>query len=95
VLEAADGHEALRLARTYRHNIDLLLTDVVMPQMSGRALADTLATMYPDAKILFASGYTDGAIAQHGVLDADTQFIQKPFSPTQLANKVRQVLDNS
>ncbi len=93
VLEAKDGHEALHVARTYQRKIDLLLTDVVMPQMSGRALADVIITMNPDTKILFASGYTDGAIAHHGVLNVGTRFIQKPFSPAHLANKVREVLD--
>jgi DNA-binding NtrC family response regulator len=72
--------------------IDLVLTDVVMPNMSGRELADRLEECRPGIKVLFMSGYTDDAIMHHRVLDKGTEFIQKPFSPDQLAAKVRDVL---
>jgi FixJ family two-component response regulator len=70
-----------------------LLTDVVMPGMSGQALAGQLAQSRPGLKVLFMSGYTDNAIAHHGVLDAGIPFLQKPFNPIDLARKVRRVLD--
>ena len=94
LLEAQNGQEALRLSAYYSGPIHLLLTDVVMPGMSGKALASELAQTRPDLKILFMSGYTDEAIAQHGVLDAGVAFLQKPFSPSPLARKVRAVLDS-
>ncbi len=73
--------------------IDLLLTDVVMPETSGKEVADDLTRLRPGLKVLFMSGYTDEAIVHHGVLDADIEFIQKPFTPVTLAKKVRNVLD--
>ena len=73
----------------------LLLTDVVMPGISGKALADQLARSRPDLRVLFMSGYSDEAIVHHGVLDAGVAFLQKPFSPQALTQKVRQVLDAS
>jgi CheY-like chemotaxis protein len=93
VLEAADGQEALRLAAGHSGPIHLLLTDVVMPGMSGMALAEGLGQTHPDLKILFTSGYTDIAIAHQGVLEPGVAFLQKPFSPLALARKVRAVLD--
>lgn len=93
VLEASCGDEALRAARQHAGKIHLLLTDVVMPQMSGKELAEQVTNAISDIKVLFASGYTDDAIVHHGVLDADMNFIQKPFTPNSLATKVRQVLD--
>ena len=71
----------------------MLITDVIMPGMSGRALASRLTELRPDTKVLFMSGYTDDAIVHHGVLDEGTNFIQKPFSTDVLAIKVREVLD--
>jgi PAS domain S-box-containing protein len=92
VLSAGSGEEALRLAADTAH-IDLLLTDVVMPAMSGRELSSRLLLERPGLRVLFASGYTDDAIVRHGVFEADVAFIQKPFSPAALLAKVREVLD--
>jgi len=83
----------LRLARAHQGEIALLLTDVVMPEMSGRELAQQLSREYPRLKLLFMSGYTSDIIAHHGVLDEGVHFIQKPFSRLELAAKVREVLD--
>jgi signal transduction histidine kinase/CheY-like chemotaxis protein len=93
LLEAANGNEALRMAQEYAGEIHLLLTDVVMPQMGGKELADRIKPLRPDIKVLFTSGYTDNAIVHHGVLEPGTNFLQKPFSPASLAHKVREVLD--
>ena len=92
VILACDAGEALSLCERGSEGIDLVLTDVVMPNMSGKELADWLRRLCPEVKVLFMSGYTDDVIAQHGVLESDYQFIQKPFSPKQLAQKVRSVL---
>jgi two-component system cell cycle sensor histidine kinase/response regulator CckA len=93
VLEARHGAEALLTAAQSPDPIHLLLTDVIMPQLNGRELARRLATTRPGLRVLYMSGYTAGAIEQHGVLDADISFIQKPFTPIQLARKVREALD--
>jgi PAS domain S-box-containing protein len=93
VIEATDGQQAWQLAQESNQEIHLLLTDVIMPHMSGKALANQMKAQYPDLKILFTSGYTDHTIAQHGVLQPGVMFIQKPFSPIHLARKVREVLD--
>jgi CheY-like chemotaxis protein len=94
LLQARNGHEALRLIAGCPDPIHLLLTDVVMPGVSGKALAEKLAQVQPGLKTLFMSGYTDQAITHHGVLDPGVAFIQKPFSPAALARKVRAVLDS-
>ena len=93
VLTAANGGEALLACERHAGPIHLVLTDVVMPLMSGRALADRLARVRPEARVLYMSGYTDNAIVHHGRLDAGTHFIGKPFNATDLARKVREVLD--
>lgn len=93
VLEASNGVDALRVAEEYSGNIHLLLTDVVMPQMGGKALAERLSQMRPALKVLYTSGYTDNAIVHHGTLDAGVSFLQKPYTSSSLARRVREVLD--
>jgi PAS domain S-box-containing protein len=93
VLESQDVEDALRIAERQDGTIHLLLTDVVMPHMSGRNLVDAVKRFRPDVKVLYMSGYTDNAIVHHGVLDPGTALLQKPFSPAALARKVREVLD--
>ena len=93
VVAAATPGEAIRLALEYRERIDLLLTDVVMPEMNGRELAGNLLSHYPDLKRLFMSGYTANVIAHHGVLDEGVNFIQKPFSMKDLGGKLRETLE--
>jgi signal transduction histidine kinase/ActR/RegA family two-component response regulator len=95
VLEAKHGHEALTLGRQHSGDIHLMLTDVVMPQMSGRQLAEQLTPLRRDMKVLYMSGYTDDAIVHHGVLEEGTAFIGKPFTPSALTRKVREVLDEA
>jgi CheY-like chemotaxis protein len=92
VLAAENGMEAVKLAERWDQPIDLLLTDVVMPGMSGRELADRLAVKRPGMKVLYMSGYTNEAIMRHGVLEPGIFFLEKPFSQEALARKLREVL---
>jgi DNA-binding NtrC family response regulator len=93
VLEASQGLDAFLLAEKYEDLIHLLVTDVVMPKIGGRELADRIAEIRPEIKVLYMSGYTDNAIVHHGVLGEGMKFIQKPFTVDGLARKVREVLD--
>jgi len=93
VLEAQDAREAMNIYEQHNDQIHLMITDVVMPGMSGRALAEKLKLSQRGIKVLYMSGYTDNAIVHHGVLDEGTAFLQKPFTPDGLARKVREVLD--
>ena len=93
VLEAKGAYDALEIGGRHKKHIHLLLTDVVMPQVSGRELAEHLAPLHPETKVLYMSGYADHAVVHHGLLEPGTVFLQKPFTPDALARKVREVLD--
>jgi len=93
VLEPASPNAALTLARLHTGTIDLLLSDVVMPGMNGRALADRVLVLRPGLRVLFMSGYPSSAIVHHGVLEPGASFLQKPFTPGSLARKVREMLE--
>jgi nitrogen-specific signal transduction histidine kinase len=93
VLEAPNASNALVIFEKYCTSVDLILTDVVMPQMSGPELMEKLHASYPDVKVLFMSGYTDNVVVKHGLLSEEGNFIQKPFSSALLIQKVRTILD--
>ena len=95
VLEAPGGMEALRTCREFHGPIHLLLTDVVMPMMNGREVADRVRGILPGIKTLFVSGYTDDAILRHGVLDEGVAFLNKPLAHEPLARKLREVLGST
>jgi len=93
VITASNGEEGLRVSTEFEGPIDLMITDIVMPRMSGSELAERIAVLRPETKVLYMSGYTDDAIVRHGILDDHVSFIQKPFSADQLLVKAREVLD--
>jgi CheY-like chemotaxis protein len=93
VLEAGGGQEALAACESQPGPIDLLVTDVVMPEMAGRLLAEEMRRRRPGIRVLFISGYTDDAILRHGVQQAEVAFLQKPYTPVALASKVREALE--
>jgi two-component system cell cycle sensor histidine kinase/response regulator CckA len=94
VLETSNGSEALKIAHEHPGNIHLLLTDVVLPGISGSELAEKIVRRDSGAKVLFMSGYTAYAVAAQGILETGTFLLQKPFDPAALRNKVREVLDS-
>lgn len=93
VIAPDDIKEVLGLLQDHQGPIHLLLTDVVMPIMSGRELAERITSLHKETRVIYMSGYTNDAIVQHGVLDPGLNFVQKPFSPDAIARKVREVLD--
>ena len=93
VLDAADGIQALAVAAAHIAPIHILVTDVVMPRLSGRELVTRITAARPELKILYISGYTDDSIFRHGVLEGGVAFLQKPFNLKDLTQKIRQVLD--
>jgi PAS domain S-box-containing protein len=93
VLEACDGVQALEIAAAHKGTIDILVTDVVMPHLSGRELASRITSERPNVKVLFISGYTDDSIFRHGVLEGGVAYLQKPFNLKSIAQKIREVLD--
>ena len=93
MLTAASASDALLVCEAHASQIHLLLTDVVMPQMGGRGLAERVAVLRPGTKVLYMSGYTDNAIVNTGILNKEVSFLQKPFTPDTLLAKVREVLD--
>lgn len=93
VIAASSGEEALTISQDLKRDIKLMITDVVMPQMSGRELAERIIALRPNLRVLFMSGYTDDAIVRHGLLDEKLNFIQKPFDSAAVARKVRELLD--
>jgi CheY-like chemotaxis protein len=94
VLSASNGQDGLHVAQNRKGRpIRLVITDVIMPRMGGKVMAEWLKASFPDLKILFTSGYTDDAIAHHGVLNEGVEFLPKPYTPSTLAHKVRAMLD--
>jgi DNA-binding NtrC family response regulator len=94
ILDADGPAEARRISEHYRGRIELLITDVVMPKTNGRELADQLMRRRPDMRVLYMSGYTDNAVLNSGILQKEVAFLQKPFTPAALTEKVREVLES-
>jgi CheY-like chemotaxis protein len=92
VLTAATGVEGLAVARANLDRLDMILTDVIMPQMGGKEMIEQLQPLPAHIKVMFVSGYTDDALAEHGILDPNIAFLEKPFSPARLTQKIREVL---
>jgi DNA-binding response OmpR family regulator len=95
VLTAKDGADALRVAESHTGTIHLLVTDMVMPTMNGRQLAERLRTAQPDLRTLYLSGYTDSSVVRQGWLNGEEHFLQKPFTNDSLTRRVRDVLDGN
>jgi CheY-like chemotaxis protein len=95
VLEAPGGPDAVCIGERYAGPIHLLLTDVVMPQMSGRQVVEHLGPLHPDMKVLYMSGYPTETLGRHGVLDSEISLLNKPFTPELLANRVREILETA
>jgi two-component system cell cycle sensor histidine kinase/response regulator CckA len=95
LLAATNGEEALSLATSHKDPIDLLLTDVIMPGMNGRALADKVTQLRPETKVLYCSGYAENAIIHHGVLNLQATFLPKPFTATALLQAIREILNET
>jgi two-component system cell cycle sensor histidine kinase/response regulator CckA len=93
VLAGCNASDALNAANSHEGGIDLLITDVVMPGGSGRELAERLILLRPKTRVLYISGYTDDAVVRHGVLESAVSFLMKPFTPAELAAKIRTLLD--
>ena len=94
VIEAHNGKTAIELYKNNREEIQLILTDVVMPEMNGKRLVEILSDLKKGTKVLYMSGYTDNAIDEQGILDSKTHFIQKPFSPMDLLKKIQTVMNS-
>jgi Response regulator containing CheY-like receiver domain and AraC-type DNA-binding domain len=95
VLEAGNGSDALRICEDEGDDVDLIVTDIVMPEMGGSELAKKVRELKPETRILFTSGYTEDAVVRQSLLHAGEAFIEKPFTPGSLAKKAREVLDAS
>ena len=93
VLEAPDGRTAIDVFEAHRGQIDLVITDVVMPQMGGREVARALTALQPSLDVIYTSGYADDAVLRHGISTADVPFLAKPYSPVGLLQKAREVID--
>ena len=93
VLEASDGQAAIKILEETTRPVDLVISDVIMPQMGGRQLAEQIAKLRPACKVLLASGYTDDDLLRYGVESRELEFIRKPFTPAKLLTKIRALLD--
>ncbi len=93
VIHAENGKSAVETAKSHDGEIDLLITDVIMPEMNGDELASKISEIQPGIKVLFTSGYTEDVISPHGILEEGAQFIGKPYKPQELAEKIRELLD--